>query len=252
MRKLERESLSESASARLRARTQQIKESAAGLTTTTEQFQAQKAEARRLWDQEGTVAFNEIKECLTRMAPGDGQCMYCESGEASHIDHFWPKATYPDRTYDWSNHLWACSVCNSNHKRDQFPIDESNQPLLINPVEEDPREHLELSPKTGKYVGLTCKGKQSIHVFGLGRGTLERSRKRAWSTVQAHVITYALYRLRGNDEAAHSMKDALCMHPHASVFYDLLRMLDTEGGPSIISRDCIAAIAAHPEIRRWV
>lgn len=162
------------------------------------------------------------------------------------------KGDIPRPDYDWNNYLWACAVCNSNYKRDLFPLDEHNQALLINPVDEDPREHLALSPKTGKYVGLTRKGTQSIHIFGLGRGTLERSRKRAWNTVQAHVITYAVYCLRGDDEAALSMQHALCMHPHASVFYDLLQMLDTEGGPVFIARECIDAIHAHPEIRSWV
>ena len=252
MKKLEREALSESAVQRLRARTRSICEKAAGFVTSAEQLQAQKDEAKRLWDQEKTAAFDEIEERLKRMAPGDGQCMYCESGEASHIDHFRPRATYPDRTYEWSNYFWACSVCNSNYKRDRFPIDKDDQPLLINPMEEDPRDHLELSPTTGRYVGLTCKGTESIDVFGLGRSTLVGSRKRAWNTVQAHVITYAVHRRGGDDAAARSMKDDLRKHPHASVFYDMLRMLDTEGGPSFISRACIDAIAAHPEIRGWV
>lgn len=198
------------------------------------------------------MAFDEIKERLERMAPGGGQCMYCESGEASHIDHFWPRATYPDRTYDWSNYLWACAVCNSNHKRDQFPLDSSGQPLLVNPVDEEPRDHLELSPGTGKYVGLTLKGEQSIRVFGLWRRKLERSRRDAWLSVQLHVMAYAVDREGGEHRSAREMRRVLCRSPHASVFLTLLRMLGTDEAKLFIRPACIAAIEAYPEIRTWI
>src|SRR5262249_49745302 len=156
--------------------------SAHGLPTIGTRARARKARANALWDQERTVAFDEIVERLRRMAPGNVRCMYCESNEASDIDHFWPKNMYPGRAYTWDNYLWACSICNSN-KRDQFPTDERGQPLLITPMEEDPRDHLELRPKTGKYAALTPKGEHSIQVFGLWRRPLEDARAGAWHSV---------------------------------------------------------------------
>ena len=252
MRKLDRESLSESAAQRFQHRTRLICESAAGLTPDAARFQARKNEAKRLWDKEGTLAFDEIEERLKRMSPGDGQCMYCESGEASHIDHFWPRAAYPDRTYDWSNYLWACAVCNSNYKRDQFPLDSSSQPLLLNPVDDEPRDHLELSPGTGKYVGLTHKGDESIRVFGLSRRKLEQSRRDAWLSVQLHVMAYAVDCQGGEHGSALEMQRVLCRSPHASVFLKLPRMLGTDDAKMFIRPACIAAINAHPEIRSWV
>ena len=130
-----------------------------------------RTEAKRRWEQKAPATFEEIRETLQAMAPGIERCMYCESSEATHIEHFWPKRRAPCRAFDWNNYLLACSACNSNHKRDRFPR-KNGRPLLINPVEEDPINHLALSPK-GKYVPITPEGEHSITVFGLDRGVLE-------------------------------------------------------------------------------
>src|SRR5436853_78831 len=82
-----------------------------------------RAEARGLWGLQDNKAFREIREVLKRMAPGIERCMYCEDSHGTAIEHFWPKARYPDRAFDWLNYLIACSECNSNCKRDQFPLD---------------------------------------------------------------------------------------------------------------------------------
>jgi hypothetical protein len=60
-----------------------------------------RAEAGRLWNLQGNQAFREIRETLRRMASGLERCMYCEDGEGAAIEHFWPKAHYPNRTFDW-------------------------------------------------------------------------------------------------------------------------------------------------------
>jgi hypothetical protein len=167
-------------------------------------------------------------------------------------DHFYPRAKYPDQTYEWNNYFWACSVCNSNYKRDQFPVDDDGRPLLINPVEDEPRDHLDLSPKTGKYIGRTPKGEESIRVFGLARGTLERSRLHAWISVQSHIETYARRYQEDDHEAVLEMQRVVCRSPHASVFEVLIQILDTNDAHLFIRPACIAAIHAHPEIRTWI
>jgi uncharacterized protein (TIGR02646 family) len=211
-----------------------------------------KAEARRLWEQEDTRAFAEIERTLQAMAPGHERCMYCESSEGSGIEHFWPRSTYPCLTYVWENHLWACSVCNSNHKRDAFPLDEQGAPLLINPTEEDPLAHLDLDPHTGKYVGKTRKGEESIRVYGLGRGPLVKMRRQAWDSIQIHIVAYAQDHQQGQLERADRTREALCAYPHASVLLYLLVVVGSPAGRALVRSDCIAALEAHPEIRTWL
>ena len=95
-----------------------------------------------------------------------------------------PGSTRPRRA------VLACSCCNSNYKREQFPWDAAGAPLLIDPTAQDPREHLRLSVRTGKYVAKTPKGEKSIDVFG-SEGTSWRrgarmrglaSKRMCWST----------------------------------------------------------------------
>lgn len=77
----------------------------------------------------------EIKDTLKRETYG--KCMYCEGyiGAVSypHIEHFRPKAVYPDKTFEWANLGLGCQVCNTN-KNDVF---DENLPY-INPYYENP------------------------------------------------------------------------------------------------------------------
>ena len=49
-----------------------------------------------------------------------GKCAYCESNDASEIEHHWPKAPHPQNAnrgapaqmFRWENLLWACQTCN--------------------------------------------------------------------------------------------------------------------------------------------
>lgn len=108
-----------------------------------------RAKARALWKLQANATFREMRRVLAEMAPGVSHCMYCENSEATDIDHFRPKARYPRLAFRWENHLLACSTCNSNYKRDEFPRDAAGRRLLIDPTRDDPRKPLALSPRTG-------------------------------------------------------------------------------------------------------
>jgi uncharacterized protein (TIGR02646 family) len=104
---------------------------------------------------------NEIREALA--IDFDNKCGYCECDlgitSTPHVENFYPKSHYPDDiSFAWENLLLACQKCNMN-KMDKFPVDENNNPLLINPSIEDPSIHLKLNSETGIYEGLTEKGK---------------------------------------------------------------------------------------------
>jgi uncharacterized protein (TIGR02646 family) len=81
---------------------------------------------------------HEIKEVLKKETKD--KCMYCESFISvvapEHIEHYRPKAVYPQLTFDWSNLGLACPWCNTK-KNNNF--DESCSP--INPYIDNPLDH---------------------------------------------------------------------------------------------------------------
>jgi hypothetical protein len=74
--------------------------------------------------------------------------MYCLDSHGTDIDHFWPKARYPERLFEWLNLLLGCAEC-GRLKGDRFPLDPHGQPLLVDPTAEDPWRHLDFEPSTG-------------------------------------------------------------------------------------------------------
>jgi len=248
MRKLHREPLSEHATRILRNNTVAIVE--AGDAQSSDSEKAKFKEAKRRWKQKPDATFDEIRKQLHEMAPGIERCMYCESNEGTDIDHFWPISVAPCRTFDWHNYLLACSACNSNHKRDRFPC-QNGRPLLINPAEDEPVDHLALSP-TGKYVAITEEGECSISVFGLDRGPLERTRKNAWSAVEGLIVLFANACKKADSERALQYQKALCEYPQASVFAAILRVSEYEAAADLLSSECLEALEAHPEIKTWL
>jgi len=211
-----------------------------------------RAEAGRLWDLQDNKAFREIREVLRRMAPGIERCMYCEDSHGTAIDHFWPRAGYPDRAFDWLNYLIACSECNSNHKRDQFPLDAVGQPLLVNPAEENPLDHLSFSPSTGLYQPLSPKGDPSIQVFGLNRISLTRGRVDAWTVLNELLVVYVRYQKAGDEERAGKIETAVREYPFSGVLAALLRIAEGPAADVLIPPECLQAIRSRPEIPDWI
>ncbi|HSK80773.1 MAG TPA: HNH endonuclease [Thermoanaerobaculia bacterium] len=212
-----------------------------------------RAEAKRLWEMRDSQAFREIREVLGQMATGIERCMYCEDSEGTAIEHFWPRAVYPDRAFDWLNYLIACSRCNSNFKRDQFPLDGGGQPLLVNPTEEDPLDHLAFSPATGRYAARprSAKGDPSLEVFGINRATLSRGRLNAWTGLSQLLIGYARARRTGNDEKAERIEKTVREYPFAGVLAALLRIAVGPDADLLVDAECLEAIRDCPEIGGW-
>lgn len=59
--------------------------------------------------------------------------MFCSGSESSEVEHYRPKATFPELALTWKNMLWACGICN-RAKSNRFPV-EAEQ-LLIDPLSE--------------------------------------------------------------------------------------------------------------------
>jgi len=247
MKKLNREPLTASTLAFLGARSGQVLSSADS-----------KDEAQRLWASQGNQAFEEIRATLRFMATGRERCMYCEDSAATDIEHFWPKSKYPALAFSWDNYLLACSGCNSNHKREKFPLDAAGLPLLINPTVDDPDEHLLLSVRTGKYRPRTqggqesLKGRESIEVFGLGRDILERGRQDAWHAIPALLLRYAEACAQQEWGLALDMQRTLCRFPFASVFVWFIRIASGPDASRFVDKRSLAVLDAYPDIKHWL
>lgn len=211
-----------------------------------------RAEAQRLWGLQDNKALKEIRAKLEAMASGLQRCMYCEDSEGTDLEHFWPKALYPGRAFLWLNLLLACSRCNSNFKREQFPLDTSGAPLLIDPTVDEPREHLHLSPTTGKFTHRTPKGEESIQVFGLDRDLLEKGRQDAWRVLQVLLVEYDTARSGEDALYAEELKTTICRHPFASVFVWLLECASHPQASRLVKSPCLAVLRKYPDLKGWL
>lgn len=111
-------------------------------------------------------------------------------GPQPHPGYYW-------LAYEWSNLLFACEDCNRPSKAktpgirigkwDQFPVREfratrdgeesREEPILINPVEDDPSDHLEID-EMGVVIPKTDRGQACTEIFGLNsREPLVNARK---------------------------------------------------------------------------
>jgi uncharacterized protein (TIGR02646 family) len=213
-------------------------------------------EALRLWGLQDNKAFQEVRATLKSMAAGLERCMYCEDSAGTDIEHFWPKAAYPERAFSWTNYLLACSSCNSNYKREKFPLDAASVPLLIDPTAEEPGEHLALSPTTGEYRARTPKGEQSIEVFGLYRDILEKGRRNAWVWIPGMLHHYDKACTEEDWRQATEVQRTICQAPFASVF---VRFIEIATGPLAATfikanslASCLAILDKYPHIKNWL
>lgn len=136
------------------------------------------------------AAREDVVATLRQMCRGIERCMYCEDSQGTAVEHFRPKADFPSHAFQWLNYLWACSHCNSNEKRNEFP-EKNGSPLLIDPTVDDPYLHIVYSASTGRYVAISEKGAESIRVFGLNREICTRGRRAAWTAMNALIRDYA-------------------------------------------------------------
>ena len=96
-----------------------------------------KKEAERLFNNARKAKwFEPVTAALARMSGVAERCMFCSGSESSDVEHFWPRADYPERAMTWSNYLWACTPCN-RCKSSRFPLDSTGRPVLIDPASED-------------------------------------------------------------------------------------------------------------------
>lgn len=210
------------------------------------------AAAKSQWKQaKKTAHFGEIREVMAGMARGRVRCMYCEDNQGTDIDHFEPIDRNPDKAYTWSNYLLACSYCNSNLKREKFPVDDQGAPLLIDPSADDPFEHLELMIQSAKYGAVSRMGLETIEVFGLNiRPNLVKGRRAALVSAFELICKYAELRAAGSASAerkADLLVEALQSGPFPAVVVTIYRVFE-DGGLGL-PNELVDALTARPELR---
>ena len=176
------------------------------------------------------------------MAPGFSRCMYCGDSEGSAVDHFEPVAENPLRAFNWMNHLLACSRCNSDYKREQFPRDPQGAPLLLDPTCDDPAEHLHLILAAGWYKGETERGKRTIEVLGLNREVLVKGRRNAYSLTAYCLIARAAVTANGGVQDDSVFRRMIWEQPMADVVVAMLAQAILPGAEDIF--------ADEPEVLR--
>ncbi|MGW4907882.1 HNH endonuclease [Streptomyces sp. NPDC004270] len=188
-----------------------------------------KDRAKELWANRRQVR-PALRAGLVEMAPGHERCMYCGDSQGTDIDHFEPKSLAPLRTFDWLNHLLACSFCNSNQKRNRFPVADDGGPLLVDPTAEDPLDHIRLVLPLGTYRGLTDRGRACIEVFGLNaRAVLVKGRMDAYLTAQGSIQLWRIAMDKGQRDKAKEIVRVTWDRPLVDV---LVAMFHQSGHPA--------------------
>jgi hypothetical protein len=134
-----------------------------------------------------------------------------------------PHPGYYWLAYDFTNLLLSCQLCNQpstgrsegtrigkwnafplvdETKRAQRPGEEvQEEPILINPTQEDPALHLGLDPVTGVLfaVNASARGEACIEVFGLNSRGLPALRRKKYEDVQRLWRAWLFKQLDGAD-----------------------------------------------------
>src|SRR6185503_17962939 len=134
-----------------------------------------------------------------------------DGNKAHHQGYYW-------LAYEASNLLPTCKICNEPSaidgrkigKHNRFPVEADHyavapegipdeKPLLVNPTQEDPAQHLSVDLRTGLMTHCSPRGDMCIQIFGLNlRDQLVHDRKKAIDEVKAKLDTI----IHNPDEAA--------------------------------------------------
>lgn len=224
------------------------------LTEKVDRAKDPRVAAARLWRTKPALAFADVRSKLAKMASGRSRCMYCEDSFGTDIEHFYPRAQYPRHAFTWTNYLLACSHCNSNRKRNQFPFLD-RRPALINPTKDDPSAHLVFLPSTGDFVAIGPKGQPSIDVFGLNDQVtprkLPQARKAAFLKLQLLLEEYASRVSAGDAVGADFVQQTVVNEPFQAVLSWLVQIAATAAAPAVL-RPRIPSIMADHEVATWL
>jgi hypothetical protein len=179
--------------------------------------------------------------------------MYCEDSFGTDIEHFFPKTRYPSKAFSWHNYLLACSHCNSNLKRQRFPL-LRRRPLLLDPSAEDPQNHLAFLPSSGEFASIGIKGQPSIEVFALNDATaprkLPQARKGAFLKLQLLLEEYEKCIVAGDTANADLAKRTIQDEPFPAVLGWLIAIAQGPAAANLL-RPTIPALVVKYSVQTW-
>ncbi len=170
---------------------------------------------------EGKYQHQKVKEAIVAMC-GNGKCAYCESKithiDYGHIEHYRPKAVFPEFAFTWVNLLLGCAICNGGeHKSDNFPS-RAQGGFLINPCIDDPSQHLDFiydtTTRTAEVKPTSVRGKTTEKLLGLNRPELVRYRSNTVRKLAFIAIKASL----GDADALTLMQEAILPDSEYSAF----------------------------------
>lgn len=212
-----------------------------------------RAQATQLWNNKSVSIFGVVRRALDTMASGRSRCMYCEDSFGTDIEHFFPRTKYPSKAFSWNNYLLACSHCNSNLKRQQFPLSK-RKPLLLDPSSDDPRDHLVLLPSSGEFASIGAKGQPSIDVFALNDARaprkLPQARKAAFLKLQLLLEEYEKCIAAGDTANADLAKQTIQDEPFPAVLGWLVAIAQGPAAASLL-RPAIPGLVVKHSVQTW-
>jgi uncharacterized protein (TIGR02646 family) len=142
-----------------------------------------KAEAKRRYEKARKAKwFRPVVDALVKMAGPGQRCMFCSGSEASDVEHYRPKAIFPEKAMTWQNYLWSCTICN-RFKGDHFPPETEPGGQILNPSEDDPWQYFfidefgNLTPVYDRRTNaLDLRATSTRDILKLNRDALQESR----------------------------------------------------------------------------
>jgi 5-methylcytosine-specific restriction endonuclease McrA len=209
------------------------------------------AVARSRWHG-ASVLRRQLSAVLETMAHGRKCCNYCSDNLGTDIDHYCPIAEAPLSTFEWTNHLLACSRCNTHVKGSHFPRDPLGNPLIIDPTRDDPWDHIRLTPTTGQYYAITDKGRTTKELL-LDHDLLARGRAAAWLEASDQVIGHSAAVAKGDAIKALQYQFRLLQRPNLDAFYAMLRWSEISSAHSMFDSRCLKGLLDNPALyRSWL
>lgn len=231
-------------------------------------YEARVLLADKLWKQklstkERKAAFKAVRETLATMCVGSVRCAYCEDSLADEIEHIRPKSLFPNATFAWDNHCFACGPCNGpknnrygtinagvlvefvRGRNDPIIAPPAYQSALIDPRSEDPTDFLELDlggqlangqtlhgtfeflPREDITIDQKLRAEFTIDVLDLNREVIRASRANAFNGFRARLTEYAIaVEQSANKTSLDALQKDLLRTPHLTVFYEMRRQRD--------------------------
>ena len=118
-------------------------------------------------------------------------CVYCRQPDSSApnlnfgVDHYRPKGIprFASLVCDYENLYYCCSNCNSR-KNNDWPLDETVGPYVVDPCDYEMAAHLRFNAKTGKVEARTPHGKHTEELLQLNDDAVVQYRLGTLTTVR--------------------------------------------------------------------